>query len=694
MDMIQAFPRQLARTRRFSLGVPRTFTISPDGRRVLFLRTRDGEDPATCLWLQDGDKERLLVDPSDAGDVPEAEKVRRERARERASGIVAYSCDDAVRVVAYAINGRLEVLQDGVRREVATAGPVVDPRVDPTGRRVAYVSEGALRVVELADGTDLAYAVPDGPEVTWGLADHIAAESMHRDRGYWWSPDGTRLLATRVDISPVQRWWIADPANPAKRPREIAYPAAGTTNALVSLYVLGADKPAVEVDWDHKAFEYLPTASWDQFGLLLSVQSRNQQTWQVLAGDPASGQTSLLHEQTDPAWVELIPGTPARTDSGKLVHTVDEPETRRLVIGDDVVTPPGLQVRNVLDVDGESVLFQASDEPTETHVWLYDGDLRRLTDEPGIHTAVRAGDAMVITSRTENGNTSTFVNGDARTSIASYREEPVVVPRITWLRAGAAEIRTALLLPSWHEPGTTLPVLMSPYGGAGMQLATRAGHLYEAQWFAENGYAVIVADGRGTPGRGPAWEKTVHGDVVSAPLEDQVIALEAAAKHCPDLDLGRVAIRGWSYGGTLAMTAVLRRPEVFHAAISGAGVTDQRLYDTHWKERYQGHPDDAPEVYDRTSPIHEAANLTRPLLLVHGLADDNVIAAHVLRMSAALLAAGKPHEVLPLSGATHMPTDPATMEGLLKHQLDFLQRHLLQRHLTGPGEPTTTCGRV
>ncbi|MFC0625410.1 S9 family peptidase [Kribbella deserti] len=678
MNMIQAFPRQLARSRRFTLGVPRTFTISPDGRRVLFLRTHDGENPTTCLWLQEGGTERLLVDPSDAGDVPEAERVRRERARERATGIVGYSCDQDMRVVAYALNGRLEVLQDGVRREVVTPGPVVDPQVDPSGSRVAYVSDGALRVVELADGKDAAYAEPDGPEVTWGLAEHVASESMDRHRGYWWSPDGTRLLAARVDTSPVQRWWIADPANPAKPPREIAYPAAGTPNALVSLYVLDAGQPPVEVEWDHEAFEYLATASWDQFGLLLSVQSRDQKTVRVLEGDPASGRTRLLHEQTDPAWVELIPGTPARTDSGKLVHTIDQPETRRLVIDGEVVTPVGLQVRNVLDVQGESVLFQASDEPTETHLWQYDGgELRQLTEAPGIHTGVRAGGTLVITSRTErDGNTSTVVRGSARTTIASYREQPVVLPRITWLRAGATEIRTALLLPSWYQPGTALPVLMAPYGGAGLQLATRAGQLYEAQWFAENGYAVIVADGRGTPGRGPAWEKTVHGDVVSAPLEDQIIALEAAANHCADLDLGRVAIRGWSYGGTLAMTAVLRRPDVFHAAISGAGVADQRLYDTHWKERYLGHPDQQPGAYDRTSPIHEAANLTRPLLLIHGLADDNVIAAHVLRMSAALLAAGKPHEVLPLAGATHMPTDPATVEGLLNHQLEFLQRHL------------------
>ncbi len=155
-----------------------------------------------------------------------------------------------------------------------------------------------------------------------------------------------------------------------------------------------------------------------------------------------------------------------------------------------------------------------------------------------------------------------------------------------------------------------------------------------------------------------------------------MIALHAAAEHCPDLDLGRVGIMGWSYGGTLATAAVLRRPDVFHAAISGAGLLDQRLYDTHWRERFLGHPDEFPEDYDKSSLINDAPNLKGALLLVHGMADDNVVVANTLRMSAALLAAGRPHEVLPLSGATHMPTDPAAVEGLMRHQLQFLKEAL------------------
>jgi dipeptidyl-peptidase-4 len=278
---ISAFPAQLARTQRFTLGVPRAFTISPDGRRVLFLRSRGGEDSSSCLWLLDDDTERLLVDPGAlgaGGPIPDAERVRRERARERSTGIVAYAADAALSTAVFAVDGRLWMIRTagGSPRLIPTAGPVVDPRPDPTGRRVAYVTGGALHVVELATSRDRQLAAPGHPDVTWGLAEHVAAEEMGRSRGYWWSPDGTRLLAARVDNGPVQRWWIADPAQPSQPPREIAYPAAGTANADVALHILGLDGSSVPVSWDHIAFEYLTSAAWDARGPLISVQSRDQ----------------------------------------------------------------------------------------------------------------------------------------------------------------------------------------------------------------------------------------------------------------------------------------------------------------------------------------------------------------------------------------------------------------------------------
>ena len=691
--VLDEFPRQLARTRRFTLGVPRAVTISADGGRVLFLRTSGGEDPVSRLWLLDpayDSGEKLLADPTaswnvGSGEVPEAERIRRERVRELASGIVAYSADEACRTVAFALDGQLWVLRvpasgqpSALPRLVPTAGSVTEPRIDPTGHRVAYVTDGALHVVELGTDVDRVLAAPEHAEVGYGLPEHVAAESMYRYRGFWWAPDGRQLLAARVDNSPVLQWWIADPANPERAPRAIRYPAAGTANAEVTAHVLRLDGTRTELDWDRKAFEYLTAASWDAHGPLLSVQSRDQRTVLILAADPVTGATTVLHEERDPAWVELIYGAPLRTKVGRLVRVCDLGGDRRLVIDGEPVTPDGLQVREVNGADGETVYFVGIQEPTEEHLWRYDPErgLHRISDSPGVHSGVAAGGTVVQFSRTEAGIATTASRANETTAhpIECLAAEPVIKPRITWLTVGARALRAALLLPSWYEPGTTrLPVLMSPYGGPAGQLVLRmrTAALCEDQWFAEHGFAVLVVDGRGTPGRGPGWEKTVYGDSLSAPVEDQADALQAVAEEYPDLDLSKVGIRGWSFGGALAAMAVIRRPEVFHAAISGAAPHDQRLYDTHWRERFLGRPDENPGAYDRSSTIAQAADLTRPLLLIHGIADDNVVVAHTLRMSSALLAAARLHQVLPLSGSTHMPTED-TVDKLLRHQLDFL----------------------
>ncbi|GCD39448.1 peptidase [Streptomyces chrestomyceticus JCM 4735] len=733
-----AFPGQYARTRRFSLGVPRQFGVSPDGRRVLFVRTGGGSDPVGRLWVYEGGTERVLIDPvalradpaagtakAAEGRLPEAERVRRERAREYSTGVVAYAADAAARVVTCALSGALWVVRTdgGAPVHVPAAGPVVDPRPSPDGRLVAYVSGGSLHVIALEDGRDRPLAAPEGPDVTYGLPEYVAAESMGRSRGYWWAPDGRHLLVARVDTSGVERRYLSDPAHPERPPRAVAYPSAGTANAEVSLHILpvtasgpvpasGPVAPSgpvaasgerrVDVAWDRATYTYLVSAGWDNHGPLIGVQTRDQRTLRTLAVDPGTGATRTLHERTDPAWTEIVPGTPARTASGALVLPEDTPGTRHLNVGGTTVTPPGLQVREVVAVEGEQVWFTAGEEPTAVHVWRWapaDG-LARLSEGPGLFTAAAGGGTVVLSGLTPEGpvaevrssgpdrpvacvrgsgpDTADVTIGTART-IASLGENPVVTPRPEHLLLGRRELRAALYLPSWYEPGRgTLPVLLSPYGGPGIQLAVRARTWFAcvAQWFAEEGFAVLVADGRGTPGRGPAWEKAVHGDQLTPALEDQTDALHAAAARFAYLDLSRVAIRGWSFGGFLAAAAVLHRPDVFHAAAAGAAPTDQRLYDTHWKERYLGHPRETPDHYARSSLVGHGHLLRRPLLLVQGLADDNVAPAHTLRFSAELLAAGRPHSVLPLPGAGHAPADPAVNENLLRFERDFLRSAL------------------
>ncbi|MGW4436668.1 prolyl oligopeptidase family serine peptidase [Streptomyces sp. NPDC004596] len=702
-----SFPRRYARTQRFTLGAPRAFTVAPDGSRVAFLRSGSGTDRANSLWVLDpaDGSELLAADPhallqGASEELPPEERARRERSREGGAGIVGYATDAAVELAAFALSGRLFTaeLRAGTARELRVPGPVVDPRPSPDGRHIAYVARGALRVTGAGGEGDRALAEPEAEQVTYGLAEFIAAEEMSRSRGFWWAPGSDRLLVARVDDTPVRRWWIADPARPEREPNSVAYPAAGTPNADVRLFVLGLDGERTEVAWDRARYPYLARVHWSEAGApLILVQARDQRSQLFLAVDPETGATRMVHADEDPTWLELFAGVPCWSPSGQLVRIADEGGARVLTVGERPLTGPQLHIRAVLDVTADDVLVTASageeaasPETGEIHVYrVNELGVERVSQEPGVHSAVRAGGVTVLMSATlDSPGTRVQVlrDGKRTATVTSYAEDPGLSPRVTLTQGGARRIPCAVLMPTDYPGDTPLPVLMDPYGGPHGQrvVAAHNAHL-TSQWFADQGFAVVVADGRGTPGRSPAWEKEIRDDLAAVVLQDQVDALHALAQDFP-LDLGRVAVRGWSFGGYLAALAVLRRPDVFHAAVVGAPVTDLRLYDTHYQERYLGLPDEQPEVYRRNSLIDDAglvdaAEPHRPMMIVHGLADDNVVVAHSLRLSSALLAAGRPHEVLPLSGVTHMTPQENVAENLLRLQLDFLRRSLPE-----PGE--------
>jgi dipeptidyl-peptidase-4 len=709
-----SFPRQSARTQRFTLGAPRAFTVSPDGSRVVFLRSASGTDRSGLLWVLDLEghgppQERPAADPREllggsAEELSAEERARRERSREGSAGIVAYAVDRAVELAAFTLSGRLFTaeLRAGTARELPTPGPVLDPRPSPDGRLVAYVAGGALRVTGAEGEGDRALAEPEDEHTAYGLAEFIAAEEMGRSRGFWWSPDSDRLLVAHADERDVRRWWIPDLAHPDLEPSKVAYPAAGTPNAVVRLFFVALDGSRTEVTWDRERYPYLARAHWSAAGPpLLLVQSRDQRTQLYLAVDPESGTTRTVHVDEDDAWLELFSGVPAWAPEssyeqgfggGRLVRIADEGGARVLAVGDRVLTGAQLQLRAVLDIGESDVLVSASagrdsaePETGEIHVYrVNELGVERVSDGPGVHAAVRGGGVTVLaSSRTDVSGALVQVLKDGKqiAVVASHAEQPVLRARPTLTEAGARRIPCAVLLPSGHrESDGPLPVLMDPYGGPHGQRVLAAHNPYlTSQWFADQGFAVVVADGRGTPGRSPGWEKAVVGDFTPT-LDDQIEALQSLAGSFP-LDLDRVAIRGWSYGGYLAAMAVLRRPDVFHAAVAGAPVTDWRLYDTHYTERYLGDPDTQSAAYAANSLVTDAGLTSaegpaRPLMIVHGLADDNVVMAHTLRLSSALLAAGRAHEVLPLTGVTHMTPQEQIAENLLLLQVDFLKRSL------------------
>ena len=523
--------------------------------------------------------------------------------------------------------------------------------------------------------------------MSWGVAEFVAAEEMNRDRGYWWSPDGDALLVTRVDESGVSRLWISDVAHPDSPPRPVRYPTAGSPNAVVDAYLLRLDGTApVRVTWDRDAYPYLVAAHWDAHGPLVAVQTRDQRRLVVLAVDRSTGRTTPLTTQSDDDWVDVIPGVPRRLDDGRLVTVGGAGDAVALLIDSTPVTPSDLEVKAVLAVADDEVLFTAGAEPADVGVWRWDASdgLSSLTPGPGVHTAAADGGVRVIGSSGMDRAGTRWVLGSH--AFESHAETPVLSPAVELISVGPRELRVGVVLPHDHEPGSPLPVLLDPYGGPHFLRVQHARRLWlEPQWLADQGFAVVVADGRGTPGRGRAWARAVKGDLAGPALEDQVAVLgEVAARH-PELDLSRVAIRGWSFGGYLAALAVLLRPDVFHAAVAGAPVTDWRLYDTFYTERYLGtDPDGADSsAYDGSSVLNDAAKLRRPLLLIHGLADDNVLTAHTLQLSQRLTEMGRLHTVLPLTGITHMTPQEAVAENLLTLQVEFL-RQALQR---GP-DPT------
>jgi dipeptidyl-peptidase-4 len=683
------FPRQYARTQRLSLGEPRNFTVSPDGSRVVFARSTSGQDSVNSLWVLDlaTGTETQVLDPrtvgTDLSQLTAEELRRRERAREGAGGIVTYACDGTVTNAVTVLGGyivHVDLMTGSVTLPDIAPG-VFDVRLSPDGAHISYVRGSELCIADLA-GREQVIASEPSDTVTWGSAEFIAAEEMGRMRGYWWAPDSQHIAACRVDVADVPVWRISDPAHPEQPVAEHHYPAAGSVNATVSLHVFGlADHSRVDVQLNG-TWEYLNAVSWSAGGLIAQTQTRDQQHVDVHLIDAGTGTSTVIFSDEDDAWVELVPGAPALLSDGRLVTCADRSGVRRLLVDERTVTPDHLQVRSVISVS-DTVLFSANEvsTPWEQDVYSFDTRSSSLSQITHSHGMVGAsGTSQVLVTRTSTMNTAgpafavSYNNTELR--ISSHAEKPLVEPNVRIMSVGPRGIPVAILTPR-DGLTTKLPVLFDPYGGPHAQRVIASNGAYlSSQWFADQGFVVVIADNVGTPGKGSSWERDVFGDLAQPVLDDQVEIVRALEDLEPRADITRVGIRGWSFGGYLAALAVLRRSDVFHSAIAGAPVTDWRLYDTHYTERYLGNPSLDDTNYTKTSLMENVSTLESPLLLIHGLADDNVVAAHTLQLSSALLAAGKAHEVLPLSGVTHMTPQEIVAENLLLHQLDFLRRTL------------------
>ncbi|KAA8821119.1 prolyl oligopeptidase family serine peptidase [Bifidobacterium vespertilionis] len=488
-----------------------------------------------------------------------------------------------------------------------------------------------------------------------------------------------------------------------------------------------------EVQWDADAYEYVAAVSWpkDRDPIVL-VQDRCQRNDQVLSVNAdldadEAGETTVLETHHNDQWIDIVLGTPAMTPSGHLVCALNdmEADTNRLTVDGEPFTPAGWNVRQVLDVTDDDVLAIVQREPDLTGPidatqpdernaggWIdpddhdarcfdvvsigYDGTVSPATPlvaKPGVWHVSRAAKGMIVSGRGMDDAKGHMIHvrlnqpgfPDAseitKAEIANDAATPGFTPNTTFVRLGEHRLYTAITRPSESSEaakrireanGGKLPVLLKPYGGPGFQqVVLQQAYYWESQWWADQGFIVVTADGRGTTGRGPKWDREIFENMKDVTLADQVEAVRALADvpEAVDADLDKVCMIGWSYGGFLSALAVLDAPDVVKAGCAGAPPTDWTLYDTHYTERYLGLD---PAVYERNGIVQDAPKLTRPLMLIHGFADDNVTIAHSLKLSQALMAAGRPHTYLPLTGITHMTNDETVAENLLTLQRDFL----------------------
>ncbi|HEY8429943.1 MAG TPA: DPP IV N-terminal domain-containing protein [Sandaracinaceae bacterium] len=705
-----------AETNRFRSGHPRAIEVLPDGSGVLFLRS-PGRSVEGTLYFYDaatGEERALLTAEQLLGGADEEltaeERARRERMRLTARGIASYRVSPDGAHLLVPLSGRLFLVdrarlgEDGAVRELeSTAGPAVDPRFSPDGSKIAVVRRGDLYVIDVATGEERRLTVRPSEEIENGLAEFVAQEEMGRMRGFWWSPDGRSIAYQQTDHSGMERMHILDPMHPEREPEAWPYPRPGRRNASVRLGIVPVTGGETRwIEWDAERFPYLASVVWSEGApLTVLVQSRDQHDEVLLAVDPATGATRELLTEHDDAWLNLDQSVPRWIGGGRqFLWSSERSGEPRLELRDAdgrlvrELVPEGFGYRGLLAVDEEhgEAWVSASAEPTETHVWRVplsgEGEPVRMSDERGEHDAVIGKDAAlwVHVKHTADGEQASVVrrrDGATVGTLGSQADPPPEVPRVSFETVGERELRVAVVRPRNFQPGVRYPVILYVYGGPHHRQVTTAANTYVlSQWYADRGYVVVSIDGRGTPGRGRDWERAIDGDFISAPLEDQIDGLRALAERHPEMDMERVGIWGWSFGGYFAAMAVLRRPDVFRAGIAGAPVTEWRDYDTHYTERYLGLPEPLGEegAYHRSSVLTYAVEAPpeqhRPLLIIHGTADDNVYFSHALKLQNALLRAGRPADLLALSGLTHMVPEPVVARRMHERMLAFFETHL------------------
>jgi dipeptidyl-peptidase-4 len=714
-----AFLRDLAQTRSFQLGLPGSVRLTPDGATVLFLRggARSRELRLYAFEVKTGQVRELITPEQVLGGRPEelsaAEKAQRERMRVSTAGFTSYDLSHDGTQVLVSLGGHAWAvpLAGGQARAVAGPGPkgepIFDASLSPDGKHVAFVRGDELWVAPTT-GAGAARQLTFGATgtVTHGQAEFVAQEELDRFHGYWWSPDSKSLLYEEVDSAGVEQLFLEDPADLFRPPTQMAYPRPGKANVKTRFGVVpaaGGKTTWIHIDPAH--YEYVSRVDWATSAPpTLLLLTRDQKDLALVAADPRTGATHELLREHDDDWLNVNPPRggqgPGRDyrwlpDGSAFLWSTEARGSWQLELRDKggrllrELTPPGFGYAGLqgLDAEAGTAFAGRAAEPIDTQIYevpLAGGEPRPLTQGPAQHAGVfaRESRARAIAETPRAGQPIWRVyraDGTLSGELPSIAEKPPFSVDLTLRKVSAEGFWTATIKPHGFDPSRKYPVIVQVYGGphARMVHAQETAYL-TAQWIADHGYIVVAADGRGTPGRGRAWERAIRDRFAEVPLADQVAALQALAAQEPAMDLSRVGILGHSFGGFLSALAVLRRPDVFSAAVAGAPVVEWRSYDTCYTERYLGVPPPAgkSQAYEANGLVPYAAALSRPLLIVHGTADDNVHFSESLLLADALFRAGRPYEFLPMRAQTHMFYEPELMVRYWSRLFDFFTAHL------------------
>jgi dipeptidyl-peptidase 4 len=704
--------------------VARGVSLSPDGELVAFLRSREDDVNTLDLWAAptgEGEPYKLIDARAlvpDAGELSEAEIARRERMRISQRGVVEYSWDEQGRYILAPLEGDIFLADRNgeVRRLTETEGDEIDAKVSPQGTWASWVRDQNLYIQPLAGGEERAVTTDGDGLITWATAEFIAQEEMDRDTGYWWSPDESRIALTRVDESTVDVIPRLDIQGGGATTIQQRYPRAGRPNAIVDLFIHDvASGERIEVDLGDNDDIYLARVNWSADGGTLYVQrqSRDQQTLDLLAVDPATGESRVIVTQTDDAWVGLTHDFRALED-GRFVWSSEEDGWRHLYLYE----ADGTLVRQITDGDwavksldginaetGE-VFFTASLE-------IADGVARELPIEQRLwRTTLDGGAPTPVTS--DGGWWSVSMNGPATAFVGNY-SDPTTPSQsglysadgtfIRWIeenRLGEAHPyhpylarhRTpeygTLETPDGHslvwqmttphdfDPSRRYPAVIQVYGGPSGGGVRRGWQPMTTRLLNEAGYVVFRMDNRGEGYRSAAFKRALYLRMGTVEVEDQVLGAEYL-RSLPYVDADRISAMGWSYGGFMTLH-MLTEPEMrLASAISGAPVTDWSLYDTHYTERFMSTPQANEAGYAASDVVDQLDRLTGRLLLLHGMADDNVIFENTTRVLNALQEQSVPFETMLYPGQRHGIRGNPRQLHQWRTYLDFLDRTIGER---------------